>query len=38
MSMKKGKWILDKLLIDKFVIIGDKSYDSIRGMAKEVGY
>ena len=35
---KEGKSILSRLMIDRFVIVKDKEYDSIRKMAMEIGY
>lgn len=35
---KEGKLILNKLMIDRFVEQNDKAYDSIRKMAREIGY
>jgi len=35
---KEGKLILEKLMIDKFVLQEDKAYNSVREMARKVGY
>ncbi len=35
---KEGKLILNRLMIDRFLTQKDKAYDSIRKMAKEIGY
>ena len=35
---KEGRLILNRLMIDRFVAQEDKAYDSVRKMAKEIGY